>query len=186
MPFVSGFLRVRRRGHPDTGLPEPEGEVDPGYGIEEHPPHVGGGPIYPDVDPPDPPPGLWPPLTPEHPWRPIDPGWGRPERPPVVGGGPARPPGLPPVVGGGPARPERPTDPDYGIDEGSPPPGTIWPPLPVHDGKFWALALIGGFPGGPRYRYVVVDASLRPGHDLPRPPARPDNTLPPSEAQPKQ
>jgi hypothetical protein len=33
MPFVSGFLRIRRPGrHPDQGLPPGEGPVDPGYG----------------------------------------------------------------------------------------------------------------------------------------------------------
>jgi len=34
MPFVSGFLRIRRPGrHPDQGLPPGEGPVDPGYGV---------------------------------------------------------------------------------------------------------------------------------------------------------
>lgn len=184
MPLVYGFLRrVRRHGW------RPGGPVDPDYGIDEglHPEvdppdpdggddlEIGGGPII-----PNPPPGIWPPLTPEHPWRPIDPGWGQGRPlPPTVGGGPARPPVAPPGVGGGPARPERPVDPDYGIEEILPP-GTIWPPLPggVH-GKYLALVLIAGMPGGAKYRYVVVDADARPG--------RPDNTLPggEGEAQPK-
>lgn len=183
MPFVTGFLRLRKRpAHPDIGLPDPEHPVDPDYGIEEGG-EIEGGPIV-----PEPPVGIWPPLTPEHPWRPIDPGWGQGRPlPPTVGGGPARPPGLPPTVGGGPARPERPTDPDYGIEGPETlPPGVIWPPLPEGvDGKFLALVLIGGFPGGPRYRYVVVDASLRPGHPLPPSGSnRPDQGLPPT-AQPK-
>lgn len=147
MPRVKGFLRIIKRGRPgrpDIGLPE-EGEdglVDPDYGIDE------GGEV--DGGLPEPPPGLWPPLTPDHPWRPIP---GLPERPgqPLPGGGPVRPgqplPGEPPTVGGGPVLP----------------PGTIWPPLPpgVH-GHYWALVAIGGMPGGTVYRYVVVDADARP------------------------
>lgn len=184
MPRVSGFLRVvKRGGRPDNELPGGEDLVDPGYGIE--------GPEHPEIDPP---PGIWPPLTPEHPWRPIP---GLPERP----GHPLpRPPGSvggPPGVGGGPARPERPVDPGYGIDEGGEggevappivlPPGTIWPPLPpdVH-GKYLALVLIGGLPGGPAYRYVVIDADAKPGHGLPRPPGgRPDQGLPPTPPTPE-
>lgn len=152
MPFVSGFLRVRSRGRPDQGLPKPEHPVDPDWGIEVSPPEID------NELPPEPPPGLWPPLTPEHPWRPVDPGWGQGRPlPPVVGGGPARPPvqpghpgqplpGEPPEINGGPVLP-----------------GTIWPPLPpgVH-GKYWALVAIGGMPGGTVYRYVVVDADARP------------------------
>jgi hypothetical protein len=51
-------------------------------------------------------------------------------------------------------------------------------------GKYWALVAIGGMPGGVVYRYVVVDAGLRPDQSLPRPPARPDQGLPPV-AEPK-
>lgn len=176
MPRVTGFLRVvKRGGRPDNELPGGERPVDPDYGIDE------GTPEYPEVDPP---PGIWPPLTPDHPWRPIP---GFPERP----GHPLPPGGLPPTVGGGPARPERPVDPGYGVDEGAGvgggpvlPPGTIWPPLPpdVH-GKYLALVLIGGLPGGPAYRYVVIDADAKPGQGLPRPPGsgnRPDQGLPPT------
>lgn len=78
MPFVSGFLRLRRRGRPDQGLPPGEGPVDPDYGLEE-----GGGGVWPelpDIGLPPPPPGVWPPLTPDHPWE----------------GGPAHPIELPP------------------------------------------------------------------------------------------
>lgn len=146
MPYVRGFLKVGRRnrpGRPDIGLPEEERPVDPDYGIDEgEPPEIDGGL-------PEPPPGLWPPLTPEHPWRPIP---GFPDRPST---GPVRPqpapgqplPGEPPGAGHLP----------------SIPPGTIWPPLPpgVH-GKYWALVAIGGMPGGTVYRYVVVDADARP------------------------
>jgi hypothetical protein len=158
MPFVAGFLhRVRRPGRPgrpDTGLPDPEGEVDPGWGVEEG--------ELPEIQPPDPPPGIWPPLTPEQPWRPV-PDW--PERPSHGLPGhlpPARPgQGLPPQPGqplppgeGGEERP------DTGF-----PPGAIYPPLPpgVH-GKFFALVAVGGMPGV-KYRTVVVDADARwPAH----------------------
>ncbi len=168
MPFVSGFLRLRRRGHPDQGLPGEESPVDPDYGVD-----VG----EPEGELPDPPPGIWPPLTPEQPWRPIDPGFG-------VGGFPDRP-------SQGPVRPGIPVAPGQGLPGGAPgapdqglpgapptaghlpalPPGTIWPPLPpgVH-GKYLALVLIGGGGKGAHYRYVVVDADQRPSHPIERPP----------------
>lgn len=190
MPYVRGFLRVGRRHRP--GRP-----TDPDYGIEEgerpeiSPPdegedgdlEVGGGPVV-----PSPPPGVWPPIRPEEGWRPVDPGYGqgRP-RPPHVGGGPAPEPPAPGRPDQGLPRPERPVDPGWGIEEG-PPPGTIWPPLPEGvDGKFWVLALVGGMPGGPKYRYVCIDASLRPGNRPPgtRPP-RPDQGLPPGSGHPDQ
>jgi hypothetical protein len=172
MPRVTGFLRVLRRGHrPGQGLPgEGEGPVDPDYGIEEgEPPQI----EPPDV--PDPPSGIWPPLTPEHPWRPI-PSW--PERP-----GHGLPPGAPPAGGVGGRPPERPGpgEPDEEL-----PPGSIWPPLPpgVH-GKFLALVLIGGGGRGLHYRYVVVDADARPeppaGGIGGRPPDRPGPGTPPRE-----
>lgn len=187
MPYVRGFLRVGRRHRPgrpvdpDYGIPEgerpeisPPDEGEDGDGLE-----IGGGPII-----PNPPPGVWPPIRPEEGWRPVDPGYGhgRP-RPPSVGGGPAPQPPQPPQppaggIGGRP--PERPQPgPGDGGEVVPPielPPGTIWPPLPEGvDGKFWALVLVGGMPGGPKYRYVLIDASLRPGNRPPgsRPP-RPD------------
>ena len=88
MPFVSGFLRVRRRrpGRPDQGLPPGEDIVDPGWGIDEGEP--------PQVEPPDPdeaPPGLWPPPTVGHPIEPLPPGS---QVPP--GSIWPRPPGAPP------------------------------------------------------------------------------------------
>lgn len=157
MPFVSGFLRVRRRRlHPEHGLPgEGEGPVDPDYGVDEG--------DLPAVEPPDPPPGIWPPLTPEQPWRPI-PDW--PERPST---------GLPPTppAGGVGRPPERPVPEPPEL-----PPGAIWPPLPpgVH-GKYLALVLIGGGGHGAHYRYVVVDADALPappaGGIVGRPPPRP-------------
>jgi hypothetical protein len=158
MPFVSGFLRVRRHGrHPDQGLPGEGEPVDPDYGVPEG--------ELPEVEPPDPPPGIWPPLTPEQPWRPI-PDW--PERPST---GPVLP-GRPPVAPGQGL-------PGEGGEPGhlpSLPPGTIWPPLPpgVH-GKYLALVLIGGGGKGAHYRYTVIDADLRPEHPI----------VPPPTAQPK-
>jgi hypothetical protein len=167
MPFVSGFLNVRRRGHPDQGLPGEEGEVDPDYGIEGggRPdqglpglPPLGG--HRPDQGLPKPPPGVWPPLTPSHPIQPAPPG---------------TPPGTiwPPVNG-------RPTDPDYGIDEGGRPgqglppspgrPDQGLPPAPARPDQglpkpqvFWIVA---GIPGV-GWRYVCVDPALVVGHPLP-------------------
>jgi hypothetical protein len=65
MPFVSGFLRIRKRGHPGQPLPEPEDPTDPDYGVEV--------PGEPDIGLPSPPPGVWPPLTPDHPWEGLSP-----------------------------------------------------------------------------------------------------------------
>jgi hypothetical protein len=177
MPLVhvAGWLRARgRRGRPG-------GPVDPGYGVDEGEPGYPEGPEVepPDVDVPDPPAGIWPPLTPENPWRPIDPGFGvgRPERPSQ--GLPPTPP-TPPAGGVGGRPPERPQpgEPGGEAPEHLPalPPGTIWPPLPpgVH-GHFLALVLIGGGGHGAHYRYVVVDADARPpaGGIGGRPPQRP-------------
>ena len=172
MPRVKGFLRVLRRRpgggpvDPDYGIDEGDGPVDPGWGVDE-----GDGDLSPDHPIVDPPPGVWPPLTPENPWRPIDPGWGVgfPDRPST---GPV-PPGRPPVAGQPLPRP--PGSPDQGLPgEGggeagqlpSLPPGMIWPPLPpgVH-GKYLALVLIAGA-RGVRYHYTVIDASLRPSHPI--------------------
>src|SRR5579864_3374249 len=150
MPRVKGFLHIiKRRG--------PSGPIDPDYGIEE-----GNGGEGPEVEPPDgelptPPPGIWPPLTPDQPWRPIDPGFGhgRPDRPST-----------------GPVLPGRPVDPGYGVPDL--PPGSIWPPLPpgVH-GKYLALVLIGGGGHGAHYRYVVVDADALPKPEHPIAPGEP-------------
>jgi len=90
MPFVSGFLRVRKRRpgggpvDPGWGIEEGEGPVDPGWGIEEGA-GIGGGPII-----PEPPPGIWPGPTPGHPIQPVPPG--EPGEP----GSPSHPIALPP------------------------------------------------------------------------------------------
>lgn len=73
MPFVQGFLRIRRRGRPGQPLPPGEEPVDPDYGIDEG--------ERPEVEPPDPdegPPGIWPPPTPGHPIEPLPPETGGP------------------------------------------------------------------------------------------------------------
>lgn len=169
MPFVSGFLRLRRGGHPDQGLPPGEGPVDPDYGIGiEHPDQglPGGGGLYPDQGLPTPPPGVWPPLSPSHPIQPAPPGtppgsiWpspGHPDqglpRPPMGGGRPdqglPRPPGAPdqglPQPPGAPDQglPGRPVGPDQGL----PGPTVYW--------------VVCGVPGI-GWRYIAVDPSLTP------------------------
>jgi|HubBroStandDraft_3_1064219.scaffolds.fasta_scaffold93656_1 hypothetical protein len=161
-----GYLNIGRRTRPGGG-----GPVDPDYGVDEG--DIGGGgdidegsPPGIDNELPSPPPGIWPPLTPEHPWRPL-PSW--PERPshPIA-------PGTPPAGGVGGRPPDRPQpgEPDEEL-----PPGSIWPPLPpsVH-GKFLALVLIAGTGHGAHYRYVVVDADARPEH-----PIAPGQPIPPRE-----
>jgi hypothetical protein len=170
MPFVAGYLRKVRRHRPGRpvdpgwGVEEGEGPVDPDYGIDEG--------ELPEVEPPDPPVGIWPPLTPEHPWRPIP---GFPDRPST---GPVPIPPVPPAGGIGGTPPARP---EPGPGDGHPghlpsfPPGAIWPPLPpgVH-GKYLALVLVAGMPGV-KYRYVVIDADASFPKPEPKPP----------EAQPK-
>lgn len=180
MPFVRGFLKVGRRGRPgrpDIGLPDEEHPVDPDYGIDE-----GGSegvwPGEPDTGLPTPPPGIWPPLTPEHPWRPLPPGGERPgqplPRPPRPGGG-----------GGTPGQPlpgeEPEVEPPITL-----PPGSIWPPLPegVH-GKYLALVFIGGVGAGYKYRYVVIDADLKPGLPIAPTPGHPIAPGGPDTPQPK-
>jgi hypothetical protein len=159
MPFVTGFLRLRRGGHPDQGLPGGEGPVDPDYGIDE------GGGGFPDNSLPTPPPGVWPPLTPSHPIQPAPPGtppgsiWPpvfpvRPSHPIAPGGGPARPDqGLPSP------QPPQPGHPDQGLPGG----GRPVDPGYGHPGTFWIVA---GIPGV-GWRYVCVDPSLSVGYPLP-------------------
>jgi hypothetical protein len=185
MPFVSGFLRLRRRGgHPDQGLPPIDELVDPGYGVDEGA-EVGGG--LPDHELPTPPPGIWPPLTPSHPiqpappgtppgamWPPVDPGYGvGAGRPPRPGQGLPRPPG-----GGGAPDQGLPRPPGGGgaPDQGLPAPGAPDQGLPGRPGlpvgpdqglpskTYWVIA---GIPGV-GWRYIAVDPSLPPvGGTLP-------------------
>ena|SRR5215469_11249002 len=68
MPLYRGFVKRLKRDRPsrptdpDWGIDE---GVDPDYGIDA------GGDI--DNELPEPPPGVWPPLTPEHPVQPLPP-----------------------------------------------------------------------------------------------------------------
>src|SRR5271169_5939366 len=84
MPFVSGWLRVRRGGHPDQGLPDEGegggGDEAPGQGLPERPPGFWGGerPSWPGH----------PGHLPAYGDRPVDPGFGYPlppitEEPPI-------------------------------------------------------------------------------------------------------
>ena len=176
MPFVSGYLTVRERGHPDAGLPGHEGPTDPGYGISIH---------RPDNSLP-PPPGIWPTPSIGSPIVPVDPGfgggipvqpgtiWPSPGRPPHVGGGPMPGGGHP---GGGPM-PGRPARPDAGLPaqpghpSGQPVPGgqpdntlpgggTIDNTLPSK--TYWMLCYCPSL----GWRYVSVDPSLEVGMPLP-------------------
>lgn len=170
MPFVSGFLRVKRGGNVDNTLPGVEAPVDPGFGIEEG--HI-------DHELPPPPPGIWPPpvsiwpptqLPPDFPmppgsiWPPT-----RPDRPSQ---------GLPPT------RPRPPGQPDQGlpptVDNTLPPgvdntlpPGEEHPEVspPITSQKF-LVAIVGLSQGGGLkvVGYTVVDPSLDP---RPRPPMPP-------------
>jgi hypothetical protein len=79
MPFVSGFLRVRRRrpGEPTQPLPPEDGGEDGGDdGDITHPI------VPPELELP---PGIWPPPTTGHPIQPL---------PPATGGKPEIPPGA--------------------------------------------------------------------------------------------
>jgi hypothetical protein len=155
-----GYLNIGRRTRPGGG------PVDPDYGVDEGEPVYPEGPEVEPPDMPDPPPGIWPPLTPEHPWRPL-PSWG--ERP----SHPIAPGGTPPAGGVGGRPPERP-QPGPGEPDEELPPGSIWPPLPpdVH-GKFLALVLIAGTGHGAHYRYVVIDADALPKPEHPIAPGQP-------------
>jgi hypothetical protein len=184
MPFVRGYLRVFGRGHPDAGLPEgPPGHVDAGLPEQPVDPGFGGGIAGlpdPDYGLPLPPPGVWPPpnatlpIVPAPPgtppgaiWPPVGvpPIWTKPGSPGHPSGQPLPPPGETP--------PERPTP--------APTPPRPDQGLPGANGTFWVVA---GIPGV-GWRYVCVDPSLRPSHELPGgAPPRLDNELPPT-AQPR-
>lgn len=118
---------------------------------------VGGGPIYPPPQQPQPP-GIWPGGRPEHPiyWPPSV--WPDPGHPahPIAPGGP------PPSVWPGPEYPAHP------IAPGGPPPG-IWPSpgYPAHP-----IA-----PGGPPPS--IWPSPGRPAHPIVLPPDQPPTEAPP-------
>jgi hypothetical protein len=179
-------------GGPDNSLPG----APPGYWGGVAPPVIDNTlpPPPPGIGPP--PVGIWPPspLPPDYPMPPgsIWPPVGHPSHP-IAGTPPPRPdqglPGSQPHPDQG--LPGQPPRPDQGL------PGA--PPRPDHglpSQKFLVAIVAVSAGGGLRVvGYTVVDPSLSvglplpgdqplPGHDLPYPPARPDNTLPPS-AQPR-
>jgi hypothetical protein len=163
--FLARIVPVRRPGHPDQGLPDPEAPTDPDYGVED-PVH----PEHPDIEPPV---GVWPPI-PGRPDLPITlpPPVVRPPiaHPPVVWPPkvdntlPSPPPGIWPPPGA-PDNSLPPTPGNLPVFPGTPAkPGTVWPPLPVKPDQ--------GLPSGEKnylvicwipgvgYRWVVVDLSL--------------------------
>jgi hypothetical protein len=132
--------------------------VDPDYGIDEGDLEEGGGEDggeYPDQGLPGRPPGFWGGERPSFPGRPGQ--------------------GLP--------RPPRPTDPDWGLEEG----GGIWggpgrPPRPPH---VWPRPPGGGLPVDPGWG-IGGRWPERPSHGLPifpSIPGKPDNSLPPVEGE---
>jgi hypothetical protein len=175
MPFVSGFLRIRERGHPDQGLP-PGSPGAPDQGLPGEPPYPDQGlpgMEYPDQGLPPNPPGIWPPLSPAHPIAPAPPG-----TPPGVIWPPiGHPPGWPTH----PIQPPSPGEPAHPITPPSPgtPTHPIAPPsgLPSHpiEGVYWVVV---GIPGV-GWRYTTVAPGLQPSHPIVYPPPGPDQGLPP-------
>lgn len=152
-----------------------EGPVDPGFGGGvggAHPGHdLPGGGLHPWIPGhlPEPPPGIWPPLTPSHPIQPAPPGtppgsiWppiGGPSHPIAPGspGAPAHPiappsPGTPthPVAPGSPGTPAHPIAPGSpgAPDQGLPPSGSA-------PKTYWVVV---GIPGV-GWRYAALDPSV--------------------------
>ena len=99
---------------------------------------------------PEPPPGIWPPPSHNRPIVPIGPDNTLPVQPGTIWPSPGQPARPDNTLPGQPPRPDN--------------------TLP--SGKFWIVAGIPGL----GWRYVCVDPSLKPGHDLPPnqpPPAQP-------------
>ena len=165
-------------GYLNVDTLSPEGPVDPGFGGGiggAHPGHD----LPPGMPPigstlPEPPPGVWPPLTPNAPIQPAHPIAGVPVPPGMiwpppghVSGGPIYPgghpdQGLPSSPGhpsGQPVPPGQPAAPTHPIQ---PPGASTKPP----SNTFWVVA---GIPGV-GWRYVCVDPSLTVGMPLPTPP----------------
>jgi hypothetical protein len=140
---MGGYLNVEGMsgGYPDNSLPGVEGPVDPGYGISAD------RPSNPIVLPPDPP-GVWPGPRPSH---------------PIV----IAPPGTPPGV----IWPTPGAHPDQGLPGAQPrpdqglPPGPTYPSHPIASQTYWMLCYSPSL----GWKYVTVDPSLKPGHDLPAP-----------------
>jgi len=166
MPFVSGFLRLRRGGHPDNSLPGVDGPVDPDFGIDE------GAGIDNSLPMPTPPPGIWPPPVGIWPPTPLPPDFTMPPGsiwPPVR---PDRPDQGLPRPPGAPVRPDQglpgtPPAPDQSLPGAG---GT--PSHPITSQKY-LVAIVGASQGGGLkvVGYTVVDPSLRPSRPLPPTPA---------------
>lgn len=155
MPFVQGFLKMRRGGgNIDNELPGDQPGIDnslPGYqpGI--------------DNELPSPPPGIWPPPNLGHPIVPVDPGFGIPVRPGTIWPSPGRPPhvdvGLP---GGG-------LHPGGGPMPGGERPGNVLPQPPgqidntLPSKTFWMLCYCPSL----GWKFIAVDPSLEVGMPLP-------------------
>lgn len=180
MPFVSGFLRIKKR-FDRWGRP-----VDPDYGLEEGGPDQGFNPDYPDQG-----------FHPDYPDQGLP---GRPGRPPRPGQG------LPPSWSGRPghlpARPGRPVDPGWGVDEGSAPgqglpggrpgrpeypshrppwhkPEFEWPPGPTDPD--WGIEAEGPSPEHP----IFIEDVNKPDQGLPPVDGhRPPPNLPPGSIWP--
>lgn len=135
MPFVTGFLRVRHGGHPDNELPEGEGPVDPGYGIDAGGRPDQGLPPYIDNTLPTPPPGVWPPPSIERPIVPVHPDNTLPVQPGTIWPSPGRP-----------------NRPDNSLPGGSG--GEINNGLPSQ--TFWMVAYCPSL----GWKYISVDPSL--------------------------
>jgi hypothetical protein len=162
MPFVKGFLRVVRAGHPDQDLP-PGSPGAPDQGLPGEPlyPEQGlPGMEYPDQGLPAPPPGIWPPIGPSHPIQPAPPG-----TPPGVIWPPI---GMPPVYPDQGLPPTSPGAPDQGLPPQSPgaPSHPIAPPsgFPSHpiEGVYWCIVWIPGV----GYRYTTIAPGLQPSHPI--------------------
>lgn len=182
MPFVQGFLRVRRGsgGEIDNELPGGGGgEIDNSL------PGGQGGVIDNTLPIPEPPPGIWPPPSLGRPIVPVDPGFGVGGRPGIDNSLPVTPgtiwpsPGRPnrPDQGLPPGRPNRP---DQGLPpaparpgQGLPPGGEIDNTLPSGGGgrpdnslpsqTFWMLCYCPTL----GWKYIAVDPSLEVGYPLP-------------------
>lgn len=161
MPFVSGFLRIRRR-HPG------ERPTDPDYGIDEG--------EHPEISPPEEGGGIWQGRWPLRPGHPIYPSL--PELPPLPSLPdelPPLPPGLRPGVGLPiPPSPEFPMVPIPPGAEGpghlpTLPPGMIWPPVrpewpskPELGNKALALVCVYVSGKGFAWRWAILDLDAMP------------------------
>jgi hypothetical protein len=140
-----------------TLVVEGAGPVDPGFGggIGSGHPDNSLPPGFPPIGStlPEPPPGVWPPLTPSAPIQPAHPIAGVPVPPGTIWPSPGHPSQGLPVGPGHPDQglPVAPGHPDQGL-----PSKTFW--------------IVAGIPGV-GWRYVAVDPSLTVGHPLPPTPA---------------